>query len=138
MNRNELHNRPELKKFRKELRNNGTTAEAVLWNCLKKKQLGGFKFRRQHSVGNYILDFFCVEKHIAIELDGAHHFTKEGKEKDAIRDAFLNEQEILVLRFENKLIFENQTQVLASILENLLERETINDYCWKKKTSSEE
>lgn len=120
MSPKQLHNKPELIKFRKALRNNSTSAEATLWNCLQRKQLGGFKFRRQHSVGNYILDFYCPFKRVAIELDGARHFTLEGRKKDVKRDAYLKNQRISVLRFENKLIFENQSIVLDAILQALL------------------
>ena len=119
MTSKQLHNKPELIKFRKELRNKGTSAEATLWKCLQKKQLGGFKFRRQHSVGFYILDFYCPAKSIAIELDGAQHFTPEGQRKDNKRDAYLEKQRISILRFENKLIFENQNMVLDAILNEL-------------------
>ncbi|WP_255518216.1 endonuclease domain-containing protein [Fulvivirga sp. M361] len=71
MKKEPLYNKPELKKFRKELRNNGTSAEATLWTMLKNKQLEGRKFRRQYSVGYYILDFYCTSERLAIELDGA-------------------------------------------------------------------
>ena len=120
MSPKQIHNKPELIKFRKSLRNNSTSAEATLWKCLQKKQLGGFKFRRQHSVGNFILDFYCPYKRVAIELDGAPHFTPEGRIKDIKRDAYLKKQRISVLRFENKLIFENQSMVLDAILQTLL------------------
>ena len=87
---------------------------------MQKRQLDGFKFRRQHSVGNYILDFYCPAKRIAIELDGARHFTPEGRKRDNKRDLNLKTQNISVLRFENKLIFENQSMVLDAILNELL------------------
>ena len=114
-----LHNRLYLKKYRKRLRNEGTSAEAVLWRYLKKRQLGGYKFRRQHSVGNYILDFYCDEKQLAIELDGAYHFTIEGQIKDSIRDNWLASQGIKVLRFENKVLFDHTDHVLDQILSEL-------------------
>ena len=77
-----LHNLNQLKPKRKDLRTNGTSAEAVLWNHLKNRQLSGRKFRRQFSVDYYILDFFCPEENLCIELDGHNHFTEEGKMKD--------------------------------------------------------
>ncbi len=116
---NNIHNKSSLKEYRKDLRNNGTAAEAVLWKCLQKRKLGGYKFRRQHSVSNYILDFYCPEKQLAIELDGAHHYTDEGKEYDRIRTEYLNQKNITVLRFENKQVFKNQLMVLDFILEEL-------------------
>ena len=115
----QINNKPILKKFRKALRNNATRAERVLWKCLQKRQLGGYKFRRQHSVGNYILDFYCPEKRLAIELDGAHHYTDEGKEYDEVRTEYLAQHAIKVLRFENKKVFENQSQLLDFVLEEL-------------------
>jgi very-short-patch-repair endonuclease len=67
----QVNNRPELKQIRRELRHNLTPAEATLWRCLQNKQLAGRKFRRQHSVGSYVLDFYCPSEMLAIELDGA-------------------------------------------------------------------
>lgn len=114
------NNKRELKQKRKDLRNNATPAEVLLWRCLKRSQLG-YKFRRQHSIGFYILDFYCPTKRLAIELDGAHHFTPEGVISDRKRDSVLKEQGITVLRFENKLVFEHTLGVLDTILERLQE-----------------
>ena len=115
------HNLEYLKKYRKKLRNHGTSAEATLWNHLKGKQLKGRKFRRQHSVGNYILDFYCYPERIAIELDGAYHFTKAGREKDRIRDEYLQSEGITVLHFENKEVFENLEGLLAEVANHFKE-----------------
>ncbi len=111
----QINNLPHLKTFRKELRNNLTPAEAFLWNLLKNKQLEGRKFRRQHSVGNYILDFYCPEEKQPIELDGEGHFEASQADYDYDRDLFLNEYDIKVLRFENKDVFENTENVLQAI-----------------------
>ena len=110
-----LHNKTVLKENRKQLRNNSTTAEATLWKALKGSQLADRKFRRQHSIGNYILDFYCPMERLAIELDGAGHFTPEGTRQDQIRDEFLAFNKIRVLRFENKLVFEALEGVLEEI-----------------------
>ena len=107
------------KDFRRELRNNATPAEVTLWKTLQGKQLDGFKFRRQHSIGNYILDFFCPSANLAIELDGGQHFTQEGREYDAVRDEFLWSVGITVLRYANNLIFENLEGVLEDVREHL-------------------
>ncbi len=110
------HNKKKLKPFRKKLRNHCTAAEAVLWTYLKGKQLDGRKFRRQHSVDNYILDFYCPSEKLAIELDGAEHFLPEGLEKDAARDKDLLENDnIKTLRFENKLVFDKIYSVLEEV-----------------------
>ena len=110
-----LNNLNYLKSNRKRLRNNLTPAEASLWKLLQNKKLLGYKFRRQHSVGNYILDFYCPSQKLAIELDGAGHYTEEGLKKDEIRTKFLNELGIKVIRFENKLVFEKTEWVLEEI-----------------------
>jgi very-short-patch-repair endonuclease len=110
----DIHNRKHLEPFRKKLRNNSTSAEATLWNHLKQKQLGK-KFRRQHSAGNYILDFYCASDRVAIELDGAGHFTEEGVKRDARRTEYLNSLNIKILRFENRRVFEDIGNVLGEI-----------------------
>ena len=112
---NQISNLPYLKTFRKELRNNLTPAEATLWKLLKGKQLEGRKFRRQHSVGNYILDFYCPSEQIAIELDGQGHFEASQAEYDRERDLFLNYFGIRVLRFENKVVWENPEGLLEEV-----------------------
>lgn len=111
----QLNNRPALKQNRKRLRNNLTPAEAKLWTLLKSKQLEGRKFRRQHSIGNYILDFYCTTEKLAIELDGAHHYTEDGLKYDEERTAYLNSVGIRVVRFENRLVFDDTEHVLTEI-----------------------
>lgn len=101
------NNKIILKTFRKELRQHLTPAEALLWKCLKNKQLDGRKFRRQHSVDNYILDFYCPEEQLAIELDGEGHKGINQSEYDFERDIFLQHYGIRVLRFENRMVFQN-------------------------------
>jgi len=100
MAKRDLHltNTPPLKARRKELRNNPTAAEAVLWNYLRRRQLLGKKFRRQYSIGRYIVDFFCFECDFAIELDGAPHFRELRDDYEAERTAFLRGQGIQVIR----------------------------------------
>jgi very-short-patch-repair endonuclease len=115
MDKRQINNRPALKEFRKDLRNNLTSAEVTLWKFLKGKQLEGRKFRRQFSVENYILDFYCPSEHLAIELDGAHHFTAAGYAYDTERTKVLNNHGITVIRFENKEVFEALEAVLEKI-----------------------
>ncbi len=114
-NKKQTHNLKALKEQRKALRNNATSAEAVLWAYLNKSQLEGRKFRRQHSVGGYILDFYCHQEQLAIELDGQHHFTPEGNLTDEERTAYLQAEGITVLRFENKMAFSHIEGVLEHI-----------------------
>ena len=101
--------------FRKSLRNEGTAAEAVLWSCLKCRQLDGRKFRRQHSIYNMIVDFYCPEERLIIELDGDDHFSTGGAEADRIRDAKLEALGFQVLRYENCEVFEQLESVLLDI-----------------------
>jgi very-short-patch-repair endonuclease len=114
-----IHNRPVLKSRRKELRNNSTPAEKLLWGMLQHSNLGGYKFRRQHSVGSYILDFFCPSENIAVELDGDSHFTDEAIEYDLERTAYLNALNIKVLRFLNTDVYNNRNVVCEKILEEI-------------------
>ena len=118
MDHQQLNNKPELKDVRKSLRNNSTEEEVILWQYLKGKQLDGRKFRRQHSFGDYILDFYCPSESLAIELDGYHHFTEEGKQLDQERDLFLKEHGINVLRFSNNQVTKDIKNVLQKIKSN--------------------
>ena len=113
-----INNRPELKAFRKDLRNNLTSAEATLWIHLKGRKLGGRKFRRQFSIENYIIDFYCPAEKLAIELDGAGHFTSAGFEYDEERTKQLNTHGIRVIRFENREVFDDLESVLEEIKNN--------------------
>jgi very-short-patch-repair endonuclease len=108
-------NLPQLRTFRRELRKRLTPAEAKLWTHLKNAQLDGRKFRRQHSVDRYILDFYCPQERLAIELDGEVHSFVSTQEYDLERDAFLNMFGIKVLRFENRLVFKDIEAVLIEI-----------------------
>lgn len=112
---NRTNNQPNLKSFRKVLRSNLTPAEAKLWSYLQNSKLGNRKFRRQHSIENYILDFYCPSEKIAIELDGDTHNILNQKEADKTRDLFLKSIGIKVLRFENKMVFENSNSMLNAI-----------------------
>ncbi|MDZ4349424.1 MAG: DUF559 domain-containing protein [Xanthomonadaceae bacterium] len=111
----QLNNLPELRTFRKQLRSHLTPAEAKLWTLLKGSQLDGRKFRRQHSVGRYILDFYCPSERLAIELDGAAHDSDTAQRHDDERTQFLRHFGINVLRFENKWVLQEPEGVLAVI-----------------------
>ena len=92
--------------FRRTLRSTSTAAEATLWTILKGRQIGGLKFRRQYSIENNILDFYCVEIKLAIELDGDYHNQSLVDTHDYERDKFLeNRYGIMTLRFENRIVF---------------------------------
>ena len=111
----QINNAPRLKDFRKDLRNSLTPAEAKFWKILQNKNVDGRKFRRQHSVGRYILDFYCPSERLAVELDGEVHFAEAARIRDRERRLYLESCGIRVLRFENKLVFEDLDWVLSVI-----------------------
>ncbi len=80
-----INNKPELKLLRKQLRNHSTSAEAILWTHLQKSQLQNRKFRRQHSLGKFIADFYCPSEKIVIELDGEDHFGNQALRKIVLK-----------------------------------------------------
>jgi len=94
-------------------------AELLLWNHLKARNLGGYKFRRQHGIAQYIVDFYCASLKIVIEIDGDSHFDEAGRQKDAIRDKFLQSQDIQVMRFTNLEIYYDLERVLEDLKEVL-------------------
>jgi len=87
----------------------------LLWKNLQKSNLDGKKFRRQHGIGPYIVDFYCPECRVAVELDGASHTTIVGAELDEKRDKYLRGLNVRVIRFENRLVFESLELVLNTI-----------------------
>lgn len=104
--------------MRKVLRNNLTEPELKLWYFLRNKQLG-VKFRRQHSVGRYVVDFYCPERKLVIELDGDSHFSDAAINYDSHRDQFIRAQGMQVLRFTNLEVMENIDGVLFMIRQAL-------------------
>ena len=114
-----IYNIAERKGRRKKLRKSATAAEAVLWTYLKKSQLDGKKFRRQSSVGPYIVDFFCPESRVIVELDGARHFGPTAGDYDGRRTRYLEERGLKIIRFENKAIKKDVKAVLEEIRKSL-------------------
>ena len=108
-----IMNKEEQEWCRKILRNHSTSAEATLWRLLKNKQIDGLKFRRQHSIGPYIVDFYCPALRLAIELDGEVHSRQ--LEHDEQRTYYLQKNGIEVLRFENRTVFENAELIIDEI-----------------------
>lgn len=116
MRNNQIHNVNYLRRYRKDLRNNLTPAEAKLWTLLRNGSLEKRKFRRQHSIENYIVDFYCPTERLIIELDGQVHFDTKQIALDTERDRRLTEMNYIVLRFENKRVFEDAEDVLRIIV----------------------
>jgi very-short-patch-repair endonuclease len=114
-----IHNPRRLKERRQELRNKPTEAEAHLWKIIQHSKLEGRKFRRQHSVGYYILDFYCPEERLAIEIDGDSHEKNESKQYDVSRTKFLESIGIKVLRLRNKEVLNSIECVIKEIQKNL-------------------
>ncbi len=125
MEKEQKFNLPEQKLFRRELRRNMTSAEITLWQMLKGKQVGGFKFRRQFGVGPFVLDFYCPVLRLAIELDGEYHFSEEMESYDETRSMYLKRNGIHVLHFENCVVFDNPEGILESIREFAQSKNTI-------------
>ena len=113
-----LHNRHYLRQFRKSNRKSLTAAEAVLWNHLKGRKLIGRKFRRQHSIGNFVVDFYCVKEKLIVELDGQVHHNPAAEIRDHKRTDFLEKSGFKIIRFENKLVFNHLDSVLNEIRDN--------------------
>jgi len=111
-----IHNQKHLEERRKELRKNLTPAEATLWKSLQRKQLKGRKFRRQHSIQNFIVDFYCASERLIVELDGAVHLDFAQQNYDLKRTEILENLGLKVIRFENRLVFENLSEVLEEII----------------------
>ncbi|OGE87967.1 MAG: DNA-cytosine methyltransferase [Candidatus Doudnabacteria bacterium RIFCSPLOWO2_02_FULL_49_13] len=111
-----IYNNPKIKSRRQQLRKNQTDCESLLWKVLRNKQCNDYKFLRQYSVGYYILDFYCPELRLAIELDGGQH-ADEQKEYDQERTAYLLANDIRELRFWNNEVIENIDGIYDKILE---------------------
>lgn len=111
-----VHNRPDLKSVRKLLRNNSTKAEILLWKRLQRRQLDGMKFRRQHSIGRYVVDFYCPDARLAVELDGTFHGSEKQAVKDSLKQDYIEGLGITILRFYNDDVLKNIEGVLTAIL----------------------
>lgn len=101
----------------RRLRRPLTDSEHVLWSALRDIRLQGIKFRRQHPFGPYVLDFFCVQARLAVELDGSVHDQPEQREYDQERTAFLEAQGLHILRFRNEDVADKLDEVIKTILE---------------------
>ncbi len=111
---NYLYNNKNYKGLRKKLRNNLELPEIILWQQMKGSKLG-VKFRRQHGVGKYSLDFYCPELRLGIELDGSSHDNDQSFKYDKDREDFITKQNIKIIRFQNKDILNNLNGVVEEI-----------------------
>jgi lipoate-protein ligase B/very-short-patch-repair endonuclease len=108
----------DLKTFAREMRSNATDAESLIWRLVRNRQIAGAKFRRQHPIGRYILDFYCEDLQLAIELDGGQH--ADQIEHDESRSAWLEARGIRVLRFWNNDALSNAEGVLEAIYREMI------------------
>ena len=118
MKKTQIHTRKEIKEFRKELRNHLTPAEAFLWKHIKSRKFEGRRFTKQHSIGNFIVDFYCPSEKLIIELDGEVHNNPVAEHYDDQRTQYLNDLGYKVIRFENKMVFDKLDSVLMEIKDN--------------------
>ncbi len=111
-----MYNDQLQKDRRRELRKNQTEAEKIFWQEIRNRKVNNLKFLRQYSVGPYILDFFCPEIRLAIELDGKQH--ENAREYDVERELFLKSKDIRTIRFWNEKILKDIKNVLKIVAEN--------------------
>jgi very-short-patch-repair endonuclease len=108
-----------LKNTARTLRKNMTDSERSLWSRIRRKQLKGFQFYRQKTVGNYIVDFYCPSGGIIVEVDGSQHYQERERNRDKIRDAYLSKLGFRVLRFPNWEVMNELEDVVESICAQL-------------------
>ncbi len=114
-----IFNKPAVKTKRKSLRKDMPPAELALWQVLRNREASGHKFRRQYSVGPYILDFYCPSAKLAIEIDGDSHFSEKAILADKTRQKAIEETGIRFIRFTNNEIYVNLDGVYEKILKHL-------------------
>jgi len=117
-----FYNKSSEKEKRRSLRQNTTNAEMLVWSKLKGKQVASCKFRRQYSVGAFVIDFYCPELKLAIEIDGETHFQDGAEAYDQARQQFIEKFGIQFLRFTNQQVYENLEgviEVIAQMVQSL-------------------
>jgi very-short-patch-repair endonuclease len=126
-----LDSTKSLKPVARNLRKQDTWAEKLLWTWLRDRRFSTYKFRRQHAFGSYVLDFFCVEAFLNIELDGSQHGYPKQKAEDEARDTWLAKAGVKVLRFWNSRLKKEQEFIRETIWRELQARapHPLPDYC---------
>ena len=114
-----LYYNKNLKSLARELRKNMTDAEKLLWSKVRRKQFRGHQFYRQRIIGNYIVDFYCPKSKLVIEIDGGQHYSEVGVDTDRLRDNYITDLGLRVLRFTNLDVLQNIEGILEHINENL-------------------
>jgi len=112
-------NKKELKGLRQNLRNNMPPAERILWSQLKGGQLDKYKFRRQHSIDEFVLDFYCPQAGLAIEIDGDSHYETDKPKYDLERSRKIESHGIKIIRFTNTEVYDSLDGVIDQIIKQL-------------------
>ena len=120
-----IFNRQRENLKRRILRTEMPRAERILWSKLRRRQMMGYKFRRQFSVENYVIDLYCPKLKLAIEVDGDSHFIGDTPEYDAERQIDIENYGIVFLRFQNEEVYNNLSGVLITIEEKIKEMENV-------------
>ena len=110
-----IHYNPKLKALAAHLRSQGTKSEIILWNQLKGSQVNGFRFIRQKPIGDYIVDFYCKEVGLVIELDGLSHQYNEVMDLDERKQSYLESIGLKVIRFEDEDVIRDLPNVMRVI-----------------------
>jgi very-short-patch-repair endonuclease len=121
-----------LYEYAKQMRRNSTKAEEKLWQRLRSRQVTGLKFRRQHPIDKFIVDFYCHEINLAVELDGDIHNESEQRDLDSGRTETLKEFGINVIRFQNEEVLYNIENVISKLTEEILSLRMNDDKKTKK------
>ena len=126
-----LKQAPKATHLARNLRLRESWGEHLMWSWLREHRFAAYKFRRQHPLGPHILDFFCYEAKLNVEVDGSQHGSPENQPADAARDAFLKSQGILVLRYWNAELRRNKQVIRDVIWRELQQRapHPLPDYC---------
>jgi very-short-patch-repair endonuclease len=111
-----IFNRSSELEKRRALRASPTEAEKQIWYKLRKRNINGYKFRRQYSIGPYIADFFCPQAKLAVEIDGNVHNSTDAQEYDKVRDEFMQSIGIQILRFTNSEVENNPEKIVEEII----------------------
>src|SRR3989339_1099480 len=109
----------KLKRYSQGLRKNMTDAERLLWSKVRRKQLKGCQFYRQRIIGNYIVDFYCPEAKLIVEVDGGQHYDINGRKRDELRDNYMKNLGLEILRVSDHEVFKNIDGVIERIFEML-------------------
>ena len=112
----QFYSNPRIKPVRRNLKHQMTGPEKKLWYALRDRRLNGLKFRRQYSIGRYIVDFYCASARIAIEIDGDSHYIGDTPAYDKAREEFIEDNGITMLRFTNQEVMKSIEGALQTIL----------------------